>query len=123
MRKTVSVGGNVEITKRLAPCASLFCCATSEEWIRVDQSGSEWIRVDQSGSEWIRVDQSGSEWIADGRSPHPKNYPKKAGEGNRTLVVGLGSRCSTIELHPREAENTQLSLNCIEKDAAAIVAS
>ncbi len=27
--------------------------------------------------------------------------PKKAGEGNRTLVVGLGSRCSTIELHPR----------------------
>ena len=27
----------------------------------------------------------------------------RAGEGNRTLVVGLGSRCSTIELHPREA--------------------
>lgn len=23
-----------------------------------------------------------------------------AGEGNRTLVVGLGSLCSTIELHP-----------------------
>ncbi len=26
---------------------------------------------------------------------------RRAGEGNRTLVVGLGSRCSTIELHPR----------------------
>jgi hypothetical protein len=26
-----------------------------------------------------------------------------AGEGNRTLVVGLGSLCSTIELHPRNA--------------------
>src|SRR5690606_13240624 len=25
-----------------------------------------------------------------------------AGEGNRTLVVSLGSFCSTIELHPRE---------------------
>ncbi len=24
-----------------------------------------------------------------------------AGEGNRTLVVSLGSFCSTIELHPR----------------------
>ena len=24
-----------------------------------------------------------------------------AGEGNRTLVAGLGSRCSAIELHPR----------------------
>ena len=24
-----------------------------------------------------------------------------AGEGNRTLVVSLGSYCSTIELHPR----------------------
>ena len=27
---------------------------------------------------------------------------RKAGEGNRTLVVGLGSRCSTIELHPQD---------------------
>jgi hypothetical protein len=26
-----------------------------------------------------------------------------AGEGNRTLVLSLGSSCSTIELHPREA--------------------
>ncbi len=26
-----------------------------------------------------------------------------AGEGNRTLVVSLGSFCSTIELHPRRA--------------------
>ena len=25
-----------------------------------------------------------------------------AGEGNRTLVVSLGSFCSTIELHPRD---------------------
>ncbi len=34
-----------------------------------------------------------------------KNLPKEvffigAGEGNRTLVVSLGSFCSTIELHP-----------------------
>src|SRR3546814_4397713 len=28
-----------------------------------------------------------------------------AGEGNRTLVVSLGSFCSTIELHPRAAKN------------------
>ncbi len=27
-----------------------------------------------------------------------------AGEGNRTLVVSLGSFCSAIELHPRAAE-------------------
>ncbi len=27
-----------------------------------------------------------------------------AGEGNRTLVVSLGSFCSTIELHPQEKE-------------------
>jgi hypothetical protein len=27
-----------------------------------------------------------------------------AGEGNRTLVVSLGSFCSTIELHPRVPE-------------------
>ena len=25
-----------------------------------------------------------------------------AGEGNRTLVLSLGSFCSTIELHPRD---------------------
>src|SRR5205823_875168 len=25
----------------------------------------------------------------------------QAGEGNRTLVIGLEDRCSTIELHPR----------------------
>ncbi len=25
-----------------------------------------------------------------------------AGEGNRTLVLSLGSFCSTIELHPQE---------------------
>src|SRR5581483_1625786 len=27
--------------------------------------------------------------------------PRRAGEGNRTLVIGLEDRCSTIELHPR----------------------
>ena len=27
-----------------------------------------------------------------------------AGEGNRTLVISLGSYSSTIELHPREDE-------------------
>ncbi len=26
-------------------------------------------------------------------------------EGNRTLVVGLGSLCSTIELHPHQRFN------------------
>jgi hypothetical protein len=30
-------------------------------------------------------------------------YSAGAGEGNRTLVVSLGSFCSTIELHPRAA--------------------
>ena len=30
-----------------------------------------------------------------------------AGEGNRTLVVSLGSFCSTIELHPRRSCNCQ----------------
>ena len=33
--------------------------------------------------------------LADCTSPH------KAGGGNRTLVIGLEDRCSTIELHPR----------------------
>lgn len=28
-----------------------------------------------------------------------------AGEGNRTLVVSLGSFCSAIELHPQGVEN------------------
>src|SRR5471030_193543 len=31
-----------------------------------------------------------------------------AGEGNRTLVVCLGSFCSTIELHPRSAHSTRV---------------
>src|SRR5690606_33040134 len=31
-----------------------------------------------------------------------------AGEGNRTLVVSLGSFCSAIELHPRAAHSKQL---------------
>jgi hypothetical protein len=31
-----------------------------------------------------------------------------AGEGNRTLVVSLGSFCSTIELHPRMAHFTRV---------------
>src|SRR5450830_820750 len=31
-----------------------------------------------------------------------------AGEGNRTLVVSLGSFCSTIELHPRTAHSTRV---------------
>src|SRR5450830_207079 len=30
-----------------------------------------------------------------------------AGEGNRTLVVSLGSFCSTIELHPRSLHFTR----------------
>ena len=32
-----------------------------------------------------------------------------AGEGNRTLVVSLGSFCSTIELHPRSLHFTRVS--------------
>ena len=32
-----------------------------------------------------------------------------AGEGNRTLVVSLGSFCSTIELHPHHPHSTRLS--------------
>ena len=36
---------------------------------------------------------------AKGRTALPE--PIGAGEGNRTLVVGLGSLCSTIELHPQ----------------------
>jgi hypothetical protein len=31
-----------------------------------------------------------------------------AGEGNRTLVVSLGSFCSTIELHPRSSHSTRV---------------
>ena len=31
-----------------------------------------------------------------------------AGEGNRTLVVSLGSFCSTIELHPRCQHSTRV---------------
>ena len=31
-----------------------------------------------------------------------------AGEGNRTLVVSLGSFCSTIELHPRSVHSTRV---------------
>src|SRR5271155_1664512 len=31
-----------------------------------------------------------------------------AGEGNRTLVVSLGSFCSTIELHPQSILNQSL---------------
>ena len=32
-----------------------------------------------------------------------------AGEGNRTLVVSLGSLCSAIELYPRSAHFTRVS--------------
>ena len=50
-----------------------------------------------------------------------------AGEGNRTLVVSLGSCCSTIELHPQRAawaeralathqNSGQLLLTCLNKE-------
>ena len=40
--------------------------------------------------------------MTEGRARHiSKIYQVGAGEGNRTLVVSLGSFCSTIELHPR----------------------
>ena len=44
--------------------------------------------------------------------PEVSGMPQKneAGEGNRTLVVGLGSRCSTIELHPRSDPVTMMSV-------------
>ena len=35
-----------------------------------------------------------------------------AGEGNRTLVVSLGSFCSTIELHPQRHTHVDMRL-CI----------
>jgi hypothetical protein len=35
--------------------------------------------------------------------------PAGAGEGNRTLVVSLGSFCSTIELHPQNPHSTRVS--------------
>ena len=34
---------------------------------------------------------------------------KKAGEGNRTLVFGLGSRRSTTELHPRKPQQHRVT--------------
>ena len=33
-----------------------------------------------------------------------------AGEGNRTLVAGLGSQCSTTELHPQTNTGLVLTL-------------
>jgi hypothetical protein len=36
-----------------------------------------------------------------------------AGEGNRTLVVSLGSFCSTIELHPHHPHSTRV-LVCLK---------
>lgn len=41
-----------------------------------------------------------------GTPPRPPLLPCPiiAGEGNRTLVIGLEDRCSTIELHPRHGE-------------------
>ena len=35
--------------------------------------------------------------------------PNGAGEGNRTLVVSLGSFCSTIELHPQTVDKSEFS--------------
>ena len=34
-----------------------------------------------------------------------QSWENGAGEGNRTLVVSLGSFCSTIELHPQRPLN------------------
>ena len=39
-----------------------------------------------------------------------------AGEGNRTLVVSLGSFCSTIELHPRVKCGRNLTMAVLESD-------
>jgi CII-binding regulator of phage lambda lysogenization HflD len=46
-----------------------------------------------------------------------------AGEGNRTLVVGLENRCSTIELHPRLNPAYQVQHNSNEVDAPEPVAA
>ncbi len=45
----------------------------------------------------------------------------QAGEGNRTLVVGLGSRCSTIELHPLVPEIPVYSCSLVALWGAHIV--
>ena len=52
-----------------------------------------------------------------GRFP-PRNSGG-AGEGNRTLVVSLGSFCSTIELHPRGAHSTRPGRTAPIRAAAA----
>jgi aspartate aminotransferase len=44
------------------------------------------------------------ESVESGLHPFPPTDQVGAGEGNRTLVVSLGSFCSTIELHPRKPE-------------------
>ena len=40
-----------------------------------------------------------------------------AGEGNRTLVVSLGSFCSTIELHPHSSRRQEFSGFCLALQA------
>jgi hypothetical protein len=40
-----------------------------------------------------------------------------AGEGNRTLVVSLGSFCSAIELHPRSNSEVAKAAPCVNRPA------
>src|SRR6187397_950606 len=57
----------------------------------------------QAGRQAIAVTQRGRR--RDGVSAFGWNVGQTgAGEGNRTLVVSLGSFCSTIELHPRSLD-------------------
>ena len=56
------------------------------------------LNLDQIGPKWfslLRLCQRTYRYLIDFIG---------AGEGNRTLVVSLGSFCSTIELHPRRAK-------------------
>ena len=58
-------------------------------------------------SEGLRVDGALDRSYVGALEPGSKmTLETGAGEGNRTLVVSLGSFCSTIELHPRGLDFT-----------------
>src|SRR5690606_12534159 len=69
-----------------------------------------------AGAEPIRLNLSGRTYR--GRTPQGRqegvhaSEAGGAGEGNRTLVVSLGSFCSTIELHPRPAPISPRARRC-----------
>ncbi len=117
-------GGDAELTDRemLARGAALDCQGAAEIHQAYDATGD-----DRGQKSTVRPEQKADICPNERQPLCPNGKPKMrevpgnigAGEGNRTLVFSLEGCCSTIELHPRAADqlsrpSSRLNHSCAE---------